>query len=248
MLRKRRYAITGSNDPTDDNGHGTHVAGIIAAMGLNQQGGVGVAYNVKLMAIKCFDANGAGFCGEAAAEGQLATRELNTPLPVVASWWRELARRYLTQLCHTPDLAQAKELGPIAPLAAADFAGLIDSAPPMRGGEYLHPDLLATLWGALDALVRGEIARHAEGAGGWLREAHPLWRMVGRVSFHLAENKRHPTHPFAFMASYASRLSSQSRVQHLPLGRALQEYAGAKDKQALINLLSPIQKAAEMSA
>ena len=71
--------------------------------------------------------------------------------------------------------------------------------------------------------------------------------MVGRVTFHLAENKRHPTHPFAFMASYASRISSQSRVQHLPLGRALQEYAGAGNKPALLNLLSPVQKAAEKS-
>ncbi|MCX6904425.1 MAG: DEAD/DEAH box helicase, partial [Verrucomicrobia bacterium] len=95
--------------------------------------------------------------------------------------------------------------------------------------------------------VRAEIARHPQGAGVWLKECHPLWRMVGRVSFHLAENKKHPTHPFAFMASYASRISSQSRVQHLPLGRALQEYAGARNKQALINLLSPIQKAAEKS-
>ena len=51
-------AITGSNDPTDDNGHGTHVAGIIAATGLNQQGGVGVAYNVKLMAIKAAQYSG----------------------------------------------------------------------------------------------------------------------------------------------------------------------------------------------
>ena len=51
-------AITGSNDPTDDNGHGTHVAGIIAAQGGNQAGGVGVAYNVQLMAIKAAQYSG----------------------------------------------------------------------------------------------------------------------------------------------------------------------------------------------
>ena len=45
-------AITGINDPTDDNGHGTHVAGIIAAQGGNGQGGVGIAFNVQIMAIK----------------------------------------------------------------------------------------------------------------------------------------------------------------------------------------------------
>jgi superfamily II DNA or RNA helicase len=178
----------------------------------------------------------------------LATRELNTTLPSGAAWWREFGRRYLTQLCHTPDLAQARALTPLPPPAEAELLSLVQTAPPMRGGEYLSPDLLSALWSKLDEWVRAEVAKHSEGASAWLKEAHPLWRMVGRVSFHLAENKQHPSHPFAFMASYASRISSQSRVQHLPLGRALQEYASAKDKQTLINLLSPVQKAAERCA
>ena len=186
---------------------------------------------------------------EAPARGllHLASRELNTALPPAAAWWREFGRRYLTQLCHTPDIDHAREIASLPPPAEGELSAIIDSAPPMRGGEYLSADLLRAIWTAFDELVRAEIAEHKEGAGAWLRETHPLWRMVGRVSFHLAENKRHPTHPFAFMATYASRISTQSRVQHLPLGRALQEYAGAKNKQALINLLSPIQKAAEKS-
>ena len=178
----------------------------------------------------------------------LATRELNSVLPPVAAWWREFARRYLTQLCHTPDLEHARQMSPLPAPGDAELIPLLESAPPMRGGEYLNSDLLGSLWASLDELVRFEIARHPQGAGPWLKDCHPLWRMVGRVSFHLAENKNHPSHPFAFMASYASRISSQSRVQHLPLGRALQDYAGAKNKPALINLLSPIQKAADKSA
>jgi non-specific serine/threonine protein kinase len=186
---------------------------------------------------------------ESAARGllHLGTRELNAALPPAAAWWRELARRFLTQLCHTAGLEQAQELAALPPPAETDLAALAETAPPMRGGEYLSADVLARLWRSLDELVRVEIARHPQGAGAWLKESHPLWRMVGRVTFHLAENKRHPTHPFAFMASYASRISSQSRVQHLPLGRALQEYAGAGNKPALLNLLSPVQKAAEKS-
>lgn len=175
----------------------------------------------------------------------LVTRELNTPLPAAAGWWRELARRHLTQLCHTPNLDNAVQVEPVPPPPESELSDLIQAAPLMRGGEYLSVDLVRNIWTALDDCVRAEIAEHKGGAGAWLREKHPLWRMVGRVSFHLAENKRHPTHPFAFMATYASRISSQSRVQHLPLGRALQEYAGARNKQALINLLAPIQKAAE---
>jgi non-specific serine/threonine protein kinase len=177
----------------------------------------------------------------------LATRELNTQLPPAAAWWRELGRRYLTSLCHLPDLENARQLDPLPAPPAAELAGLVETAPPMTGGEYLTADLLAKFWTELDGLARGEIARHPAGAGAWLRESHPLWRVVGRVTFHLAENKRHPTHPFAFMASYVSRISSQSRAQHLPLGRALQEYAGAGNKTALLNLLAPVQKAAERS-
>ncbi len=46
-----------SGDPMDDHGHGTHVAGIIAAAN-NKIGTVGVAYNVKIMAIKAGQATG----------------------------------------------------------------------------------------------------------------------------------------------------------------------------------------------
>ena len=36
----------------DDHGHGTHVAGIIAAQAGNNEGGVGIAYNTRIMALK----------------------------------------------------------------------------------------------------------------------------------------------------------------------------------------------------
>ncbi len=59
---------------------------------------------------------------------------------------------------------------------------------------------------------------------------------MGRVTFHLAENKRNPAYPFAFLATYTHRVSEQGKVQHLPLGRALEEYAGAKNRAALAAL------------
>ena len=183
--------------------------------------------------------------GAGPALALLETKELNSALPPAATWWRELARRYFTELCHLPELEPARFQEPTTAPPEPDLLALIESAPPLGGGEYLSLDVLRGLWTQLDEHVRAQIAAHPQGASAWLRESHPLWRMVGRVSFHLAENKNHPTHPFAFMASYASRISNQARVQHLPLGRALQEYAGAKNKSVLLNLLSPIQKAAE---
>jgi hypothetical protein len=84
--------------------------------------------------------------------------------------------------------------------------------------------------GAIGALVTLESA--ATGLSGWLKSKNPLWHKVGRVTFHLAENKRDPHHPFAFLATHTHRLSDQGKPQHLPLARALQEYAGAKNKAA----------------
>ena len=49
--------IDSTGNPMDDNGHGTHVAGIIAANGAGLQG---VAPHAKLMAFKVLDQNGSG--------------------------------------------------------------------------------------------------------------------------------------------------------------------------------------------
>jgi thermitase len=52
--------IYNSSDPIDDNGHGTHCAGIIAAQGNNHQDATGVCWNTKIMAIKFMDFEGVG--------------------------------------------------------------------------------------------------------------------------------------------------------------------------------------------
>ncbi|GAM07954.1 thermophilic serine proteinase [Geobacter sp. OR-1] len=48
------------SDPFDDNGHGTHVAGTIGAIGNNGTGVAGVNWNVKLTACKFLSASGSG--------------------------------------------------------------------------------------------------------------------------------------------------------------------------------------------
>jgi non-specific serine/threonine protein kinase len=178
----------------------------------------------------------------------LATNALQVRLPADLEYARSFAQAYLTRLCHTPAADLSKTLEPIPPPNDADLAAWILRAPPLTGLEYLSGAALASWWTDLDALVRAEAQRHPGGVQAYLTEKNPSWKFVGRVAFHLGENKRDPEHPFAFLASYASGLSSQGRVQHEPLGKALQHYAGARNRQALLNLLSPIQRASERSA
>ena len=176
----------------------------------------------------------------------LAATRPDTPPPPSLSFWRDFSSHYLTQLCRTPEFA-GDRLDPIEPPPEADLTTLLLTAPPMRGAEYLSRDVLRSLWSELDEWVREEVASSADGLAGWMKKRAAMWHQVGRVCFHLAENKRDPELPFAFLATYAPRLSKGGRVQYQPLGRALQEYAGERRKKELINLLSPVQRAAERS-
>ena len=177
---------------------------------------------------------------------QLATLRHGEALPAVFAWWRRFGEVYLTALCHIPEPSENLPENLKAPLPPPEkLDELAADAPPMRGGEYLRPETLERLWIALDAYARTEIRACKGGLSEWLRERSPLWHRVGRVCFHLAENRRDAEYPFAFLATYAPRLIDGRRVQYQPLGRALSEYAGAKNKTTLQNLLTPVQRAAE---
>jgi non-specific serine/threonine protein kinase len=171
---------------------------------------------------------------------------LHEPLPPTFVFWRGLAQRFFTALCHNSNLEDFTTIT-IPKLIQPECAALVESAPPMKGLEYVTEPALTHIWEGLEAHVRAAIAQTVGGAVGYLRACNPVWHAVGRVTFHLAENKRNPAYPFAFLATYTHRLSEQGKVQHLPLGRALEDYAGAKNRAVLAALLSPVQRAAERS-
>lgn len=60
--------------PMDDQGHGTHVAGTIGAVGNNGIGSTGVAWNVQLMGLKFLNSSGSGYTSDAVRALQYAAR------------------------------------------------------------------------------------------------------------------------------------------------------------------------------
>lgn len=175
----------------------------------------------------------------------LGVDEAGTTMPPVFTWWREFGAHYVTALCTRweGDAAQHKVRLAAPPMQELEEIAL--SAPPMTGAEYLTAAVLQSLWQDLDKAFGAELSESKCGVQDFLKRRNPAWNLVGRVHFNLAENRKDADAPFAFLATYTTRLSAQAKAQHLPLGQALREYAGTANKERLLSLLVPVQRAAE---
>src|SRR5438477_8946322 len=177
----------------------------------------------------------------------LGATELDAPLTPPLAFLRDLGRAFVTRLCALPDLDERRERTEVdcPPDERARLAGAV---PPMDGSEYVDTDWVAARWADLNRAFADEIRAHRGPVAEWLRARHPSWHAVGKVCLHLAENRGDEAHPFAFLATYAARAGAGGKVQHRALARAVEESSARGDRQALLHLLVPLQRAAEQSA
>lgn len=187
----------------------------------------------------------------------LAGQSIQEPLPAEFVFWREWARGYFSRLSQLDenrlaellsDSARRADEPAVAPADDLTLAVQIASAPPMRGLEYLTPAVLRQLWLHLDQFAREQASSLAGGYGELLRQLNPFRQLLGRVTFHLAENKTNEARPFAFLATYSHRMSAKAAVQHLPLSEALKQSVGERDQAKLAELLAPVRAAADRSS
>ena len=181
---------------------------------------------------------------------QLGACEVGRALPPVFVWWRDFAARYISALCLRVPAVSVDAPSPHAPAAVpppadSELAALRLTAPLMPGAEYLTPDVMRDLWAQLGAAFATALTASGTDLQGFLRSLNPAWNLLGRVHFNLAENRKDPDYPFAFMATFTSQLSAQAKAQHLPLGQAMREYAGPANRDRLLSLLMPVQRAAD---
>lgn len=129
-----------SAGPNDDNGHGSHVAGTIAAEGDNSIGVTGIAWHAQLMALKFLGSNGAGSLAGAVEAINYAIEEkargVNVRL-INASWGGGGYSEILKEA-----IERASEAGIIVVVAAGNEANNND-ANPSYPSSYKLPNVIS---------------------------------------------------------------------------------------------------------
>lgn len=159
------------------------------------------------------------------------------------NFWRDFSGRFIHALTRTADLETIRHHAVIL-LEDEQLIDLFDSAPLMTGVEYLSGDLLQSVWQKLNNSFNAEIERFKGSVEEFIKYFSPDVHLVGRIFFHLVENKK-SDNPFAFLATYSTRLDDEGSSKHLPLKYALEEYEDDNDK--LLELLVTVQEAAKKS-
>jgi non-specific serine/threonine protein kinase len=160
----------------------------------------------------------------------------------VVYFWRTFSANYIQRLCRLPDDVSPLMQEPISQNELQDF---VSGAPPMQGGEYLNTDCLFKIWTDLAIWTALQLSQNNKTLSEFLALRAPLWRRVGRLTFHLAENKANPDKPFAFMVTFVPTLTADGRDRHAPIKSAILHYSKEKDRESFVRLLTPVKIAAE---
>ncbi|MCX4243993.1 DEAD/DEAH box helicase [Paraliomyxa miuraensis] len=170
----------------------------------------------------------------------LAGPMLRASLAPSLAFGQEIGRAYYEALCRTGTLADHE---PSPPEGA--FDRLLLRIPPMLGAEYAGRATLTDAWQQIHEAGLAALQRHGGELSEWLEAQNPAWHGIGRVYFHLAENKRDQAHPFAFVATWVDGLDASGRPLHRTLEHALDTFAD--DRDTLLRLLRPLELAAAAS-
>ncbi len=149
---------------------------------------------------------------------------------------------FINRLSKTPMIEMSREQTVIEP-NLEDVEEILESVPFIIGQEHINQQWIEGIYQSLSEAFAGEIVGHEGTVEEFLSEHNSNINVVGRVFFHLVENKL-DEYPFAFLATYSTG-SIGVKSDHTPLKNALLEYEGQNDR--LLNLLSTVSKAAQKS-
>lgn len=180
-------------------------------------------------------------------------RCVQRPLPAEVTEGRRFFRRwacgFIQELCQIQDVDER----PLSEVFIVVRPGLERCAmevlemPPIVGAEYASGEWLLALHHDFEEALHSAFKKSGKTFSEFVRTLNPAWKDVGKVGFHLAENKTpsREQFPFAFMASFIHRVGENDKPKHLPLSAALKAYSAKPS--ALSAVLAPIQTAAGKS-
>ncbi len=124
--------VSKNNKPMDDNGHGTHCAGTIAAVGNNNIGITGVCWNAKIMPLKFLSSSGNGYVSDAIAAILYANR---MGASVISNSWG--GSQYTQALKDTIDASSA------VVVCASGNSGVNTDSSPQYPSAYTSSNIIA---------------------------------------------------------------------------------------------------------
>ncbi|MHC6180999.1 DEAD/DEAH box helicase [Clostridium sp. JNZ X4-2] len=132
-------------------------------------------------------------------------------------------------------------------LGYEDLDEIKNRVPFAIGIEFINDKWIFSIWEKIIDVYKRQISNYNGTVKDFLIERNTNINIVGRVFFHLVENKQED-YPFAFLATYSTenKTAGLHKAKHMPLKNALLEYK--EDKEKLLQLMSTISKAADKSS
>jgi non-specific serine/threonine protein kinase len=171
----------------------------------------------------------------------LGTADPGLPLSPSLSFWRGFFGAIIHRIQAAPDCEEKRGRASVE-LSDEEAGEYLRTMPPMVGVDRADAALLRDIGTRLLGSFRTAIGTFTGTVDEFFASLSPDARAVDRIHFHLVENPRDETRPFAFLATYSTRLDKRGRARHVPLKHAFEEYAGRSDK--LLELLGTVHKVA----
>ena len=167
------------------------------------------------------------------------------PLSPALSFWRDVAASWIHQVRTDPESDNKRESVTV-PLDDAVVNEFCSRMPPMIGSDRVDASFFRGVWDCITQAFRTSISVYKGSVDDFFNSLTPDAPHIDRIHFHLVENRNDADRPFAFLATYTTRIDKQGRTRHQPLRHALEEFAGNSRK--MLELLAVVNKVAKSNS
>lgn len=134
-----------------------------------------------------------------------------------------LANKFILKILRQSDIEFTREDADLS-LSEEEFEEIKQKVPFAIGMELIDNDWISFIWEQLREVYKKEITNYKGTVEAFLMEKNTNINIVGRVFFHLVENKEE-NYPFAFLATYSTedkkttkeKTSISHKAKHMPL-------------------------------